>query len=251
MIITKKNHRVLGFGYFNYTTELQNEINPKLKEEKKLLHHQLNQGYQINIGISKFIKPYRFIYNGYNRHWIDSIKNMIGENYIINTELNNSLLCAYDSLFILSDSVINFFNINFSNNYLLQLKYLEGLKKSSIQDMNEDEDYLKTSTDLIYNYQTIINVYDSIIKMNQERLPELESYIRSNKKIIKQLKGEIKLEYKRFHFLKRRYRKWYIFYKNQALYLQRGVVKREVSVKQKINYLNKQIKIRESKLKKN
>lgn len=219
-------------------------------EQKDSLHPILNQGYQVILEISKFIKPYRFYYNEYSKPWIDSIKNTIGENYIINFDLNKRLIGAYDSLFILNDSLINFYDLTFTDSYLLQLKNLKGLKKSSMQDMDEDADYLKYSTEIVANYQRMIFIYDSIIKINQKRLPELKSYADWNKKIIKQLRREIKLEYKRFHLLNRQYRRWFTFYKNQALYLKRVVEKREVAVKQEINYLNKQIKIRESKLKK-
>ena len=42
----------------------------------------------------------------------------------------------------------------------------------------------------------------------------------------------------------------YIFYKRQAIHLQREVSKRMRTTKQEINYLNKEIKKREAKIKK-
>lgn len=216
---------------------------------KEELHKELLKGYEYSREICKIISPYRYYYNEYNKIWIDSVKDVIGQSYEWNKEINDSVLVAYDSLIALNDSIANFYNFRFTDNYQQQLKKLKNLKRLNITDMDEDSGYYKVSMDLIANYQKMIEVYDTISQINKLRQSELKDYIRWNKKIVKQLKREVRLEYKRFHLMNRIYRKWYIFYKNQAAYLKKEVINREYVVKQEIRYLKEQIKIRDAKLK--
>ena len=237
---------------FNQTISLKNidESTSEKNITKDTTHIELEEGYNLSRLIAKGIKPWRFYYNEYTAPWIDSVKNSIGENYLINEQRNQIILETYDSLLLLKDSIVNFYDLTFIHYYHKQLKSLKGLKKSSLNDMNEEQDYDSTANSLKANYQKIISVYDSTIEIHKERLPELNKYIKLNKLIVKHLKREKKIEYKRFRHLARHYRKIHIFYKRQGKYLKRMVTKRLRTVKQEITYLKKQIKIREAKLKK-
>jgi hypothetical protein len=238
------NQANLKFSLENMYQNINKQI--LTKEE---LHKELLKGYEYSREICKIIYPYRYNYSEYNKSWIDSVKDVIGHSYEWNKEINGSILQAYDSLIALNDSIANFYNFRFTDNYQQQLKKLKNLKRLNINDMAEDSSYYKVSMDLIANYQFMVEVYDTISQINKLRQSELKDYILWNKKIVKQLKREIRLEYKRFHLMNRHYRKWYIFYKNQAARLKKEVTNREFLVKQEIRYLKEQIKIRDAKLK--
>ncbi|MBL4800090.1 MAG: hypothetical protein JKY50_22050, partial [Oleispira sp.] len=213
------------------------------------LHRRLNIGYKASRDIARFAKPLRYGYNDKSSQWINPIKDTIGQNNQVNEKINRTLNHAYDSLLSLKDSVVNFYNLTFTENHKKQLKDLKGLKRSSMKNLNEEEDYMVAAVDLIANYSVMISVYDSIIKIDQQRLPELERYIGWNKKTIKQLKREIKLEYKRFHIHNWHYRHYNIFYKRQANSLKRLVTNRITTTKQEIRYLKEKIKERDRLLK--
>jgi len=71
----KKNHRILGLGYYNYTTVVQNEIDPKLSEKEQI--EQLDSC----ISLYKISKTY---YNQYKKDVLKEFKRRKKRNIKLN-----------------------------------------------------------------------------------------------------------------------------------------------------------------------
>ena len=255
--IAKAKNYITELNRLDSLLQLKNTISldPVYSTDRQLnhiidsLHTDLLKGYKVTHAIAEKIAPYRYGYNEYSRKFIDPIKDTIGTTFIYNQNMDATLNQFYDSLLVVKDSISNYYD-TYTNKYVQKLKDLNGLKRVSMSDLNEDEDYRNNLTDLISNYQIIIDNYDSVIHIDQQRLPEIVSYLKPIKKTIRELKWEIKLEYKRYHILNRHYRHMHYFYKWQAYYLKKEAINRVRVCKEEIAYLERKIKIRDAELKK-
>ena len=131
---------------------------------------------------------------------------------------------------------------------LSKLKSLERLKRSSVTDLQEDEFYLETTLLLAQNDAVIANYYDSSSEANKSRIKELKLYKRPLTQTIKQLKKEIKIEYKRYTIYANWHKHLYRFYRRQADVLKLRSKKAIRSCTHRLSDLTTQIKERDKEM---
>jgi hypothetical protein len=192
-------------------------------------------------------KDRRFSYNEYSRSYLDPLKDTIGLTKYQNQLQYDSICDQYDSIAMIRDSLMN--HVETIIEYQLsKLKSLERLKRSSVTDLQEDEFYLETTLLLAQNYAVIANYYDSSSEANKSRIKELKLYKRPLTQTIKQLKKEIKIEYKRYTIYASWHKHLYRFYRRQADVLKLRSKKAIRSCTHRLSDLTTQIKERDKEM---